>query len=223
MPYEPSVPDLNNMNFFDFDYLDDHLDNSNNKERSDPNPNSFKPGSFKEASKHQPWIDAMNSKMDALYRNNTWKLVDLPKGIKVIGSKWVWKIKYKSNREIERNTTRLVAKGYNQMEGIDFDETFSLVVKIVNVRSLHGLKQAPRQSNAKLTSALVECDFVQSKSDNSLFTKKFGNIFIALLVYVDDIIISRNNLHEIGSPGEGINVIKNSASGTVLKAYTDAY
>ncbi|GKD58583.1 ribonuclease H-like domain-containing protein [Tanacetum coccineum] len=45
------------------------------------------PKSFLEASKHQPWVDAMNSEMDALYRNNTWELVDLPKGRKAIGSK----------------------------------------------------------------------------------------------------------------------------------------
>ncbi|GJW64924.1 putative RNA-directed DNA polymerase [Tanacetum coccineum] len=210
---------------------------------------SFEPKSFEEAAKHQPWIDAMNSEMDALYRNNTWDLVELPKGRKAIGSKWVWKIKYKSDGEIERYKARLVAKGFNQREGIDFDETFSPVVKIVTVRclinlavqngwtlyqmdvnnaflygdlnetvymslppgyfpkdetrvcklnkSLYGLKQAPRQWNAKLTSALIECGFVQSKSDYSLFTKKFGDVFIALLVYVDDIIITGNNLNEI--------------------------
>ncbi|GKE50558.1 ribonuclease H-like domain-containing protein [Tanacetum coccineum] len=64
-------------------------------------------------------------------------------------------------------------------------------------KSLYGLKQAPRQWNAKLTSALVECDFMQSKSDYSLFTKKFGDVFIALPVYVDDIIIIGNNVSEI--------------------------
>nr|GEY93846.1 AP-3 complex subunit beta-A [Tanacetum cinerariifolium] len=57
--------------------------------------------------------------------------------------------------------------------------------------------QAPRQWNANLTSALIECGFVQSKSDYSFFTKKFGDVFIALLVYVDDIIIAGNNLNEI--------------------------
>ncbi|GKA72673.1 ribonuclease H-like domain-containing protein [Tanacetum coccineum] len=51
--------------------------------------------------------------------------------------------------------------------------------------------------NVKLTSALIESGFVQSKSDYSLFTKKFGDVFIALLVYVDDIIITSNNLNEV--------------------------
>ncbi|GKD67110.1 ribonuclease H-like domain-containing protein, partial [Tanacetum coccineum] len=50
---------------------------------------SFEPKSFEEASKHQHWIDAINFEMDALYRNNTWELVVLPKGRKAIGPKWV--------------------------------------------------------------------------------------------------------------------------------------
>ncbi|GJV00903.1 ribonuclease H-like domain-containing protein [Tanacetum coccineum] len=84
-------------------------------------------------------VDAMNAEMDTLYRNNTWEIVDLPIGRKAIGSKWVWKINYKSDGEIERYKARLVAKGFNQREGIDFDETFSHVVKIVTVGSLINL------------------------------------------------------------------------------------
>ncbi|GKE24984.1 ribonuclease H-like domain-containing protein, partial [Tanacetum coccineum] len=129
----------------------------------------------------------------------------------------------KSNGEIERYKARYVVKGYNQKESIDFDETFSPVVKIVTVRyldetvymdllegfyssddkrvcklkkSLYGLKQAPRQWNAKLTQTLVECGFKQSKSDYSLFTKSEKGNFLALLVYVDDIIVTGNNVDE---------------------------
>ena len=64
-------------------------------------------------------------------------------------------------------------------------------------KSLYGLKQAPRQWNEKLTNALSEHGFVQSKFDYSLFTKKSGNIFLALLVYVDDIVITGNDNNEI--------------------------
>ncbi|GKE15668.1 ribonuclease H-like domain-containing protein [Tanacetum coccineum] len=187
---------------------------------------SVEPKSFLEASKHQPRVDAMNSEMDALYRNNTWKLADLPKGRKAIGSKWVFKIKYKSDGKIERYKARLVLKGFNQREGIDFNETFShmdvniaflyddlngtLYMSLPLVyfpsnetrvcklnKSLYDLKQAPRQWNAKLTTALIENNFVQTKSDYSLFTKSYGDVFIPLLVYVDDIIITGNSLSKI--------------------------
>ncbi|GKC52003.1 ribonuclease H-like domain-containing protein, partial [Tanacetum coccineum] len=130
----------------------------------------------------------MNKEMDALYRNDTWEIRDLPKDRKSIGGKWVFKIKYKSNGEIDRYKARYVVKGYNQSEGIEFDETFSSVMKIITVRyldetvdmnllegyyssddksvcklkkSLYGLKQAPRQWNVKLTQTLVECGFMQ--------------------------------------------------------------
>ncbi|GJR90557.1 ribonuclease H-like domain-containing protein [Tanacetum coccineum] len=63
---------------------------------------SLKPSSFEEASKDPNWICAMNDEMNALYENDTWTLVDLPYGRKPIESKWVFKIKYKSDREVDR-------------------------------------------------------------------------------------------------------------------------
>ncbi|GJU87918.1 ribonuclease H-like domain-containing protein [Tanacetum coccineum] len=174
------------------------------------------PKSYLEASQHKHRVDAMNAKMDALYRNNTWEIVDLPVGRKAIVSKWVWKMKYKSDREIERYKARLVSKGFNQKEGIDFDETFSPVVKIVTVRCLINLAVQNGWSlfQIDINNAFLYGDFeetlymtlpagyfpdneTKSKSDYSLFTKSFGDVFIALLGYVDDIIITGNSLTEI--------------------------
>nr|GEX39396.1 ribonuclease H-like domain-containing protein [Tanacetum cinerariifolium] len=88
---------------------------------------NLEPSSFKEASKDPNWISAMNNEMNALYENDTWYLVDLPFGRKPIGSKWVFKIKYKSNDEVSRFKARVVAKGFGQKEGLDYEETFSHV------------------------------------------------------------------------------------------------
>jgi len=62
---------------------------------------------------------------------------------------------------------------------------------------LHGLKQSSRQWNAKFCSVLKQLGFKQSKADHSLFTKKFNDSFIALVVYVDDILIVRNNVQVV--------------------------
>lgn len=62
----------------------------------------IEPSSYSEASQHPLWIEAMNKELVALSANNTWKLTDLPKGKKAIGSKWVYKVKLKADGTLER-------------------------------------------------------------------------------------------------------------------------
>ncbi|GKB34086.1 putative RNA-directed DNA polymerase [Tanacetum coccineum] len=179
------------------------------------------PTTYDEAIRNPKWIESMNNEIEALLRNNTWTVCDLPKGRKPVGSKWLWKIKFKSTGEIERYKSRVVAKGYSQREGFDYSETFSPVVKMSTVRCMLNVaicngwdlfqldvnnaflygdltEEAPRQWNAKLTMTLVENGFVQSKYDYSLFTKTSGDMVLMLLVYVDDIVITGNDNSEIG-------------------------
>jgi hypothetical protein len=97
------------------------------------------PKTYDEACKSQDWINAMNTELDALAKNQTWSLVDLPPHVKPIGCKWVYKIKHKADGSIKRYKARLVAKGYNQVEGIDYFDTFSPVAKLTTVRVLIAL------------------------------------------------------------------------------------
>lgn len=97
---------------------------------------THEPSSYQQAKSYPNWIKTMNEELTALELNDTWEIIPKPNGRKVIGSRWVYKMKYKSNGDIKRLKGRLVAKGHTQIEGFDYTETFSPVAKIVSDRTL---------------------------------------------------------------------------------------
>ncbi|KAJ9540324.1 hypothetical protein OSB04_026830 [Centaurea solstitialis] len=207
------------------------------------------PKYYHQAVKNDQWREAMKQEIQALEESKTWTLEPLPPGKKAIDSKWVYKIKYKPNGEIERYKARLVAKGFTQVEGIDFHETFAPVAKLVTMRSLlavsakknwaihqldvnnaflhgdlvedvymkipqgfaksgetrvcklrkslYGLRQASRNWYHKFTRALLDIGFRQSRADHSLFIFKTSGIYVAALIYVDDVILAGNDERKI--------------------------
>lgn len=97
------------------------------------------PTTYKQAinSKHaDKWQEAMDSEIQSLEDNKTWKLVELPVGEKAIGSKWIFKQKEDENGNVVRHKARLVALGCSQKFGRDYDEVFAPVVKQVTLRML---------------------------------------------------------------------------------------
>ncbi|GKB26820.1 ribonuclease H-like domain-containing protein [Tanacetum coccineum] len=137
---------------------------------------------YLEAIKDHKWIEAINLEIEALNRNMTWVIIELPVGSKPIGCKWVFKLKYKSNGSVEIFMTRLVAKEYNQKEGIDYEKTFTPVVKIVTVTCIRSLVVSNNWpmfqldiNNAFLYGKLVEDVYMKlpkgffDKSDNRAY------------------------------------------------------
>lgn len=82
------------------------------------------------------WFDAMQEEIKAMRTNNTWDIVPLPEGRKAVGSKWVFKLKRNANGDFVRYKARLVAQGYSQKYGVDYNEVFSPVVMHTTFRML---------------------------------------------------------------------------------------
>jgi hypothetical protein len=86
------------------------------------------------------WISAMQEEMQSLDKNSTWDVVHLPKHKKVVRCKWIFKRKEDlSPKEPARFNARLVAKGFSQILGIDYNDVFSLVVKHSSIRAFFGI------------------------------------------------------------------------------------
>ena len=208
------------------------------------------PSNIQDALADPKWTKAMNEEMEALQKNNTWELCQLPKGKKKVGCKWVFTVKLKADGSIDRYKARLVAKGYTQKYGVDYQETFAPVAKMNTIRilisiavnrdwalqqfdvknaflngdleeevymelppgvkiksvcetkvcklkkALYGLKQSPRAWFGRFSSTMKEFGYKQSNSDHTLFIKHKEGKVTALIVYVDDMVLTGDDLEE---------------------------
>jgi hypothetical protein len=193
----------------------------------------------------------MKEEMSALQKNKIWELVQLPKGKKVVGCKWVFTVKQTPEGKVEMYKARLVAKGYSQTYGIDYDEIFAPVAKMGTVRtliscavnfgwplhqldvkntflhgnieevymeippgftnnqtlekvcklkkSLYGLKQSPRAWFDRFRRAACDMGYSQCNGDHTVFYRHKRSCVTVLAVYVDDIVITEDDVEEIKS------------------------
>ncbi|GJU07579.1 retrovirus-related pol polyprotein from transposon TNT 1-94 [Tanacetum coccineum] len=154
----------------------------------------------------------MLEELNQFVTNDVWKLVPPPKNQIVIGTKWVFKNKLEENGVVSRNKVRLVTQGYNQQEGIDFDETYAPVARLESIRIFlayacaHDFKlfqmdvksaflngfineEVYASQPPGLKAFLLDHKYTMGLVDNTLFTKKKDSHIIIVQIYVDDIIL----------------------------------
>nr|GEZ21830.1 retrovirus-related Pol polyprotein from transposon TNT 1-94 [Tanacetum cinerariifolium] len=173
---------------------------------------SMEPKTYKDALTQSCWIEAMQEELNEFERLEVWELVSRPDKVMVITLKWIYKVKLDELGGILKNKARLVARGYRQEEGIDFEESFALVARLEAIRiflayaahknmvvyqmdvktafsvALYGLKQAPCAWYDMLSSFLISQDFSKGSVDPTLFIRRNDNDLLPVQIYVDDII-----------------------------------
>ena len=97
---------------------------------------TYDPTSYAQAKVKTLWEQAMSSKYEYFLRNKTWSFVPLPLGKNLVGCKWVYKTKFTANRKIEKYRAILVTKGFNQLEGINYNETTAPIAKMNTIRTV---------------------------------------------------------------------------------------
>jgi hypothetical protein len=94
------------------------------------------PSTFEEATSRQVWRDAMMEEYNSIMKNDVWEVVPRPEGKSVVTSKWIYKLKHATDDSNEKYKARFVARGFSQVEGVDYDETFASVARYTSIRAV---------------------------------------------------------------------------------------
>jgi hypothetical protein len=111
----------------------------------------------------------MHEELGNFERNQVWELVDPPLGCKKIRIKWVWKNKEGEKGEVVRNKSTLVAQGYSQKEGIDYEETFPLIARLEAIKILLAFSVA---KGFKLHRMDVKSAFMNSVLEEEVYVRQ---------------------------------------------------
>lgn len=127
------------------------------------------PVTFQEAVKSKKWREAMKREIESIEKNGTWKLCTLPKDVKAIGVKWVFKTKLNESGKVERYKARLVAKGYVQQYGVDYTEVFAPVARLDTIRLILAIAA---QSKWKVFQLDVKSAFLQGDLKEEVYVQQ---------------------------------------------------
>jgi len=126
----------------------------------------FEPNSLKESASHDEWKESMQKEYDALIKNGTWKMVDPPLGTKPIGCKWFYKKKFKVDGSLDKHKGKVVAKGFTEKEGVDYEDTFPLTTNWATILTLFSLAT---QNDWKVHQMDVKTDFLNGDLKENVF------------------------------------------------------
>ena len=124
------------------------------------------PCTYDEAVKEEVWRSAMAEELSAIERNKTWTLIKAPPGIKPIGVKWVFRMKKDQTGAVVKHKAQLVAKGYSQKFGIDYEEIYGPVARFDSIRILIAIEA---QSNWNLHHLDVKSAFLNGVIKEDLY------------------------------------------------------
>ncbi|CAL2241824.1 unnamed protein product [Prunus armeniaca] len=124
------------------------------------------PTTFDDDVKSSKWRKAMDLEIQAIEMNDTWELIDLPEGERIVGVKWIFKTKFKENGEIDKYKAKLVAKGYTQEYGIDYSKVFAPVVRHDTIRLVISL---PAQNDWSIYQLDVKSAFLYGELNERVF------------------------------------------------------
>ena len=117
----------------------------------------------------QQWKDATDNEYNSLMKNDTWELVDLPEGRNLVGCKWLFKVKRKEDGSVSRYKARLVAQGYSQEAGEDYDEVFAPVAKYNSIRSVLAIAN---QLDLEVHQMDVKTAFLNGNLNNEIYMQQ---------------------------------------------------
>eukprot|EP00253_Pinus_taeda_P033051 PITA_33051 len=172
------------------------------------------PSSFQEVVQQPVWVDAIVEEYDSIVWKSVWDVVPRLENKSVVSSRWLYKVKQAADGSVEKHKARFDSRGFSQVEGIDYDETFAPVVRYSSIRSMLTLsaqmgwkihqmdmktsflngkieeEQAPCAWYTRIDSHFTGLGFTKSEADENLYHIIVEGKPLIIVLYVDDLILT---------------------------------